>query len=497
MTAIVDLLPQKAVISPEAATRWIDGVMRWEKDRAEWHVKRLMGIGGSEIGAVVRGVNQLSHSGFSTLPQVIQQKLMLRLPLRQDANMLRGVVLEDLARLSFMYRYGAARDTAAVAAMEGSSPRKGYEWLVGNPDDACLLNGRRFLVDYKVPSSFSEEVDFDYAAQLHHYALRGRLGGVRFDGFLLVKLDIAPELARSLVTRFPLMSEQEQNQLAKTIALADVPGMRVVALGVEHSKQMDIDILDAGRFAWEEYVMKGVVPELARKPVLQMDQSALIDLANLQQQYAMAKAGMSHLSELACIAEGKMQQMLAGVDMTAHELPVNLVKIGPKNHDKDLLVKEAKAMGATPDDLAPEKPTYLVSALVDEIKRLNGDPDAKHLFDHSPDPAKAKSYLESLDGFDVDLLRQPGIAVSLSRKKADKAVHEGMVESAKEVLEPWFQRNVIGNDFDADLVCTDQLEEWSLEAASGTLLGTETASDDADVDSDENQHPMRRGASLR
>jgi len=496
MFSILEQLPQKSVIQQADAERWINGVQRWQPGRAEWLAGRLMGIGGSESGAVVRGVCDLPGSGFSTLRDVVQSKLMMRLPLRQNEHMQRGSVLEELAALACMYRYKAARDEAALAHMQNALPRKGYEWLIGNPDDVQVIGGRRFLNDYKVPSTFDDDVSFDYEAQLHHYGLLGRMAGVRFDGYLLTKLDLAPELARSLVSKFPLMSEQEKHSLAKSIANTDVPGFRVVALGVEHKKSMDADILDACGYAWNDFVLKGVVPEKKQKKTVDLAEDQVLELGRLQHQYAMAKAGMSHLSSIAEMAQVKMGVLLHSADLEVEKLPVNIVTVKANGLDKAKLIDEAKAFGATEDDLVSEKPKYVVEALVEEIKRLNGDPEAVHLFDRAPNADKAKSYLESVNEFDSKSFLLPGVSVSLSRKKADKELQEKLIESAQQSISPWFDENLFTTDFDAHGFDDDELEGWDSDMASGTdpnLLSAMTDNEDCN----DNQSPMTKSAGLR
>lgn len=488
-------LPQGHQIDEASKARWASWIQRFDPDRAAWHFERLKGIGGSEMGAVVRGVQGLSHSGFSTITKVVEQKLLQRMPLRQDSNMLRGTVLEHLARLATQYRYNAAIDSDAIRASAAGVPKPGYEWLKGNEDDALIIKGRRLLADYKVPSTFSENIDFDYEVQLHHYGLKGRMAGVKYDGYLLVKLDLAPELAASLTTKFPTMTTAEQHQLARTIAAADVPGMRVVALGVPHDHNLDVQILESGRYAWEEYVLKGVVPQIKPAELIKLSDADTIRLADYQKQYAMAKAGMNHLQTVVTAAEAGIQQLLAGVDLDSGDLPINIVNISKKNFDKTAMVEEAISLGASADDLVSEKAGYDVGALVEEIRVLNGDPTAAHLFDKTPDPSKAKTYLEQLDGFSLETLRQPGVSVAISRKKKDKEISEGMTAEAASVMKPWFEKHAFSNDFDAEQEHPDVMEDWTLEAIAGALQGQEPATA-AGTEEPTNRIPMK-SASLR
>jgi len=482
-------LPQSAVLEQANIDRWLGWMKRNEPERLQWHIERLRGFGGSDIGAVVRGVTERSGSGFSTLERVIEQKLMKRLPFKADENMIRGTVLEELARLATMYRYGAVIDRDASKAMRDGKARPGYEWLVGNEDDFLILSGRRFLTDYKVPSSFDENVDFDYECQLHHYNLKARMANIKTDGMLLIKLDLATELGHSLAAKFPTMDDAEKHALARMIAKTDVPGMRVVALGVEHKQSLDVDILEAGRYAWEEYVLNGVVPLMDQRQLHDLDETQTLNLGNLQQQYAMAKAGIKYLDTIVKSAEAGIKELLTDADLTSAKLPVNLVNVKAKSHDKALLISEAQALGATPEDLQSDKPVYSVKALVDEIKRLNGDETAPHLYEQKADPAKAKAYLEQLGTVDMDSLREPGVSISLSRKQKDVALYGAMEEQAEQHIEPWLNRDRIEGMLEQDLGADhdDQLEEWMNAAATGTQQEPQAAEADQKT-----EHPMIR-----
>src|SRR5690606_14671796 len=103
LKGLLAALPQATAISQEHAERWLEGVMRYHRARAAWHARRLYGIGGSEMGAVLRGLNGLKETGFGTFRNVVEQKLMMRLPEYENVHMKRGTVLEPLARLAFMY----------------------------------------------------------------------------------------------------------------------------------------------------------------------------------------------------------------------------------------------------------------------------------------------------------------------------------------------------------------------------------------------------------
>lgn len=461
-------LPQASMINQADAERWMAAIMRYHAKRAVWHAKRLKGIGGSEMGAVIRGLNNLKESGFSTLSRVVEQKLMKRLPEFETVHMKRGTALEDLARRAFLYRYKAQQDLSALRAVAGSEGRPGYEWLVGNPDDFVLINGKRFLADYKVPSSFDEEIAFDYRVQLHHYGLQAQMANVKIDGMILAKLDIAPELAASLVARIPSMSEYALDDLAQSIARVDMPGMRVVGFVVEKSRDLQMDILDCGATAWNDYVLAGVVPPKPREQLVELDDQRMLSVAQFQHQYAMAKAGIKYLEQVAKAAASEIGKNLEGVDIVDKALPLSLVTVTPNGLRDSALIAEAKSRGAKPEEIGTAT-GYSVTALLEEIKKLNGDPEAAHLkAEPAPSADKAKEYLENL-GVDLAQFVDPGISLRMSTRKKDKEISAMFERSASERFGSWLDESAVQKRQEDDDQLEQVNEEFDLEVATGTL----------------------------
>lgn len=91
---LLDRIPQSHVVSAEDKARWLAGVMKHHGARAEWHVHRLFGFGGSEMGALIRHMQDLGGGGFTTAERIVQQKLLKRLPEFETNHMRRGNVLE-------------------------------------------------------------------------------------------------------------------------------------------------------------------------------------------------------------------------------------------------------------------------------------------------------------------------------------------------------------------------------------------------------------------
>jgi len=494
LARVFSSLPQRDVVAQDDAARWLENILKWHKNRAAWHANRLRGIGGSEMGAVVRGMLGLNETGFLTYEQVAEHKLLKRLPEFETWHMKRGTVLERLAQLSFAYRFGATSDTDAVAQIEQGTSVEGLEWLVGNPDDVVFMSGGRYLVDYKVPNVVDDSVAFDYEVQLNHYRLNAELKGVKFDGMLLVKLDLAPELAKSLVDNIEDMSEDELHDFAQTIAKVDMAGMRVLPVMVAPNPTLRQQILECGSQFWNDYVLQGVVPS-QRKELLPVSEVAAEQIAKYQKQYAIAKAGINQLNLIAMEAENAIAELLEGVDFKDAKFPETVVAVREKPLDQKRLVDEALLRGASEEELASDKKKYSVDALLDEIKRLGGDVENDNLYERSLDAKKAEAFLKERN-VPLDEFRPSGVSLRVSTRKADKEAMEALEEYALNYVKPMTGGE--DNAF-ADFVTDEDIAAF--ENDFGVESGSEALSDSFDQgaapDLNPKQSPRFKGASMR
>ncbi|PKM46941.1 MAG: hypothetical protein CVV05_00565 [Gammaproteobacteria bacterium HGW-Gammaproteobacteria-1] len=231
--ALIDETPQRPYLDETAIETWIRAVMALEPGRAVWHARRLFGIGGSEIGDLIateRGV--FSHSDATE----IGAGKLLRYPIQPGTgDTTRGTELEPVVAAKFLEKYGAKRDTEALEHLRAFGACADYPWLVGNPDDLVVIDGRRLLPDYKVPlpHNFLEIVNggapLCYAAQLHHYRARCERAGVKIDGLLLVPFSLKD--------------------------------WEPVALEVPFTPALENEIFVVGDRFWYDYVLQGKVPE--------------------------------------------------------------------------------------------------------------------------------------------------------------------------------------------------------------------------------------------
>lgn len=236
LIALLNSIPQAKHLSADRINRWLDAVLSFEPDRVEWHIKRLTGFGGSEIGRLVaERMGEPGDDFFKDSPRdMIAAKLLYDVPTPPNGDMIRGTSMEDAIRDMFRSRYSAEPVQEAFDACAKAS-FKDHPWLVGNPDDVVLIGGRNWLVDYKCPRpGFAERYDrdgisFDYVAQLHHYRLILEKSGIKVDGMLLCSFDMVQW---------------------------DVDVRRV-----DYNPELDVAILEEGDRHWKDYLLAGKLPD--------------------------------------------------------------------------------------------------------------------------------------------------------------------------------------------------------------------------------------------
>lgn len=492
-------LPQQGVIEQKDAQKWLENILKWHKPRAAWHAERLRGIGGSEMGAVVRGMMGLRETGFSTYERVAEHKLLKRLPDFETSHMRRGTALEELAELTFRYRHKAIRDLESMRKIESGTTVKGMEWLVGNPDDVVLMSGGRYLIDYKIPSAVDDSVDFDYEVQLNHYALGAEFKGVKLDGMLLVKLDLAPEIAAALVERIDDMKSEDVHELAETIARVNLPGMRILPIPVSPSTHLRQQILECGSQFWNDYILAGKVPN-QDKVLLPVTDLTAAQVAKYQVQYATARAGIAQLNKIASEAEVAIAEALSGVDFEGTTFPQSVTRVSRKNlntESRKAIIDEALLRGADEAEISTAKKTYCVEALIGEIKRLGGEVDDSFL-EVSHDAKKAEKFLES-KGVSVDSFRPDGVSLRVSTASADRKAVDALESFALDVMQPLLVNK--GDDGFSDFDGEDDIALLESNNEFGVGGGNEAHINSFDqgsaLEANTTQTPRFKGASMR
>jgi hypothetical protein len=180
-------LPQSCHFKPENIQRFLDA--RRDDPRVMWHVKRLSGIGGSEIGVLVAAQRGVPDAFGNTPADIIGEKLLAFEPKKTTIAMRKGIVAETCLRQFFLEDYKAERDMKSIGLLESDSVKMPFEWMRYSPDDIVKINGHRYLVDYKHPkeASLHDDLHLRYICQLHQGQMILDYNGIKIDGMLLVQ----------------------------------------------------------------------------------------------------------------------------------------------------------------------------------------------------------------------------------------------------------------------------------------------------------------------
>ena len=224
---------------------WLDQVLKVDADRLPWHVKRTYGFGGSEVGVLVAERHGLVDP-FESARNIVASKLLINAPQEAIPAMERGQYMEDVIAKKFFAdhaAYNPVRDEEAMAIMSKTLGLR--VWQNGSPDEVVVMgkNRRRYIADYKAPGEDGYEVKgvpMRYAAQLHHYGMIAEKCGIHVDGFLLIGLNYRQ--------------------------------WKLEVLPVPFDPELQEQILEAGDYYWNEFVMQDRLPEFGRKQYFDMAQ---------------------------------------------------------------------------------------------------------------------------------------------------------------------------------------------------------------------------------
>lgn len=268
---VVPSMPQGKYIEPTDASAWFKAMIEREPERIEWHIRRLHGIGGSEIGEIAAAALGLS-THFKTVPQIIGEKLMRLLPEAPTRAMRRGIDMETIARKWFYSDFGA-RPVSGAAERINRTSAPGIPWMRGNVDDVVELGGKVYIVDYKCSADPKTESPLVYSAQLHQYDyiyavskgiaaddFAGRETPMSVDGFLNVYLDYV--------------------------------GGTVVAVAIPYEPDLMEAIISGGNAVYKHITSGDPLPEWPKPPApvkVSMSEQAEGDLATLEASWLQAK----------------------------------------------------------------------------------------------------------------------------------------------------------------------------------------------------------------
>ncbi|MFL9611082.1 YqaJ viral recombinase family protein [Methylobacillus sp. Pita2] len=394
LKGLIAELPQYPFLDEPRINRWLNFILSVEPERVEWHIARLRGFGGSEMGVIVAPMVG-EHNPFRSTLDVYQDKMMLKLPDGPSGDTRRGTFMEDTIRDIFRAKYNAQELTEELAKMAGFSDPK-HPWLVGNPDDLVRIGNKVYMVDYKCPRpGFKEKYDkngisFDYYVQLHHYTLIARKLGIHIDGLLLSSFD--------MVT------------------------WDVDVRGVEMSEPMFDNILAAGDWLYFECMLKNEAPRFSgsqRNTITEESENgallrelldrSLVYTVIANRAYAKDK---DVKAEIAALLEGRR---FGNVKQTH-----SLMEITPKIElDQDLAAHELTRLGYVLDDFMVPSQEIDYEKLLQLANTAGLDVESCRTL--QLDEAMVRHVLESNGVFEASYTTETyKIGMSLSRAEAIK-----------------------------------------------------------------------------
>lgn len=189
-----------------------------------WHIRRLSGIGGSDMSALY-----CEYTGgfypFAGADNIVKEKLCISTPNDSTGDTMRGNIMEPFIERSFllkMSKFGLVRYQEAfdkLAEFEANGGWKEHPWVKSGPDGVYLDNsGKVWLVDFKCPSEHASVDDMMkdppdyYRAQIAQYKLHLEKAGIKIDRTALVPFSIKEMSA--YVSEFVVDPEMERNVLA-------------------------------------------------------------------------------------------------------------------------------------------------------------------------------------------------------------------------------------------------------------------------------------------
>ena len=412
-------LPQASMILADhgRAERWIEKTWEVDPTRLFWHIKRASGIGGSEIGVAAMELSG-GVDPFETMHGIVRKKLLLEPPSAQNAAMEIGSILEDHVRGKFRAfmdntvpgRWSVDRRAEALLTTKPQKPLR--PWLVGNPDEVFLFDGRRFVADYKVTISDQEgysksEVPTRYVFQLHHYALALEQHSLSTDSLLLV----------------PYYKDSEGF-------------FKMACLNVSRDKEIERQLIEAGDHCWK-LVLDGVVPPLPKAVVFDIsDASIKSRLETAARNFAAYDAVASAAYKQAAVYKEEIQNILSENPVNdSGSIPlggvVNVSVSSSLNLNKAVSFLGDRAKGAEiPGEVDPAK-------VIDWAQAQGFDLSPFRQVAHDPERLKALLFEagvteESYPGFLGESLR-----IGVDRKKGNVLIND-VKEQAQRIVADGF-----------------------------------------------------------
>jgi len=354
----MDTLPQRDVIEASDATQWIDYVANVMPNEAMWHMIRAGGIGGSEIGVLVRNYLGQRADHEQSAHDWAMGKLLRQTPSPSTGVTRRGHDTEPMHAQMFYADIGAVRDEVAFEKLTRAQGQRA--WMRYSPDElvrmlqpTTILQGDapvelrgRILVDYKAPTEVDEhdKIAFQYMCQLHMGAMLCEEQGIELTGAMLSQLNWATwTLKKDFITIDP--------------EICDL-------------------IRQAGDYYWSE-MLAGRVPRYVQREKMILPETMDPSYMDLAAKLATIKAMAARLDKAKEVYQAELFEKLnvegLRFDGQAIVFPNILTITAPVKLDETAIFE---ALGEDGFDAVQTKETqtkYDTDALVRRLKALNED----------------------------------------------------------------------------------------------------------------------------
>lgn len=425
-------LPQIKRIRPEAIGRWADHLSTLPEEEAAFHAQRVRGFGGSEIGVLLTEAAG-GRDSWNTANWLVRQKLLELLPLPAEPQMMRGKKLESLARAALLRRGHMKADRVAMKAIEKPIETGKYAWMQGNPDVAAIQRDRRYLIELKNPTVLPEPnalMDFRYVAQGLFYVAKADRNGVKFDAAMLAHFHIPGQDGLAEWIHDPDIEELFVQKIMTSLKRGHTPKIDFVFQEIDRDLEIIKQIYEVGSSYWHDYVMKGLVPGLPKKPELKLSDEQLASCGQVGYEYLRYKELEKAAAEQAAERSAVLQS-LVNVEPLA-PLPFGVTVQNRSSFDVPRAEALLRAKGFDPRKFSEE--TWDTPAMADALIARGVDVDSFR-FAGAFDKAKALALLAPEE---IELLTMPKPTVALHARSSDVRVKTALGKAgvfAKEVIE--------------------------------------------------------------
>jgi len=428
-------LPQSRFIPQRQIDAFVERVSKsGDFHDLPWHVGRLRGLGGSEIGTLTKHLfpqlRNTAGQSFKSPHDIIDEKLLIKMPNGATKYTKRGNGIEPLTQRVMelvTQRLGKRHEEAKNLSQVHST----HSFMRGEIDDAFILSNQKVLVDYKSSVLPYSEVPFDHHAQLNYYSAIAKSNGLIYDKAYICGIHAPEETMQALavIAQNRQDSPDDFELMAQLIADKKLPATQFKTYPINLSdKLMDIVTLVAETY-WNNYVLKGERLEIDFEKTLSPNElkSGQVLMNEAAKLLALQKVVATKLAAVNKEAESLFEGVNSDDIPYLKESAINLSKRTTINKDKALEMLEFQ--GADPD-IALVNGKVNVERLISYATKQNPDFDLSPFYDQTIDTKALKIALQSYS-IDLDAVSTTSINFATSTAKRKKALFEELVEDVE------------------------------------------------------------------